>query len=485
LQDGDVLEVQVVHEETLRAAHVSVQGAVWHSADIRLTEGMTVEDLLRAGGGPLPEAYLPRAEILRRTGPASSRVIPIDLRERPATFPLQPEDVLRVSTAKEAIYRAPSVTIRGDVQREGAYERTDGMRLRDLLFEAGGPTRDQAFLQIEVARAVGAETVTFTPEVTPLLAGDIKQDMELADGDVVYVRTLGDYRHTPREVLIQGEVRWPGFSPLQGDTQSLSSMLEKVGGLKPEAFVEGVVLLRRVEELVNAHAAAHASDIYHSNDDARKRDEILRFFKVGQGDALAKLPDTVTVLPTDNVSNSLIDPFLAGEDRERLQKELDTTIKAQQGVTGATPPTTQPQTLSHYLRVAIDVQDVLTHKTDLDLRPNDILLVPPVPQMILVEGEVKSNTARPFVEKHTVGDYLRSAGGLKPSADRRQILIVRADGNVDSASPRTVVKRGDIILVQRAPAAVPVDKTEELAEYAAIGSILSGLFTTAVAIKNF
>jgi protein involved in polysaccharide export with SLBB domain len=485
---GDVLEVQVVAEITLGQNRVLVTGAVLRPGPVRLVADMVVEDLLRAAGGLLDEAYQPRAE-LRRRGDADpslnrSRVIPVDLTHRPCVVPVQAEDVLRVYTKDQAVWHEPTVFIRGDVQRPGVIERTEGMKLSDALFAAGGLVGNPAFKTIEVARVSGKETVRFGPDVERLLKSDPAQDLDLADGDRIYVRTAGDYLDRPMEVLVHGKVKTPGFQPITADVKTVSQLIDKVGLLTDEAFLEGTILLRRADEVVNAEQARYVSEFYRETEVQRRRDDMLRLTsRGGSVDLLTKLESFERPLPTDQVQDLLLDPFGSAERAAEVQSDLEKLTKGAAGARVAqTKESSSTTSLTGYVRVALDVASVLSHKQDLELRPNDILVVPAVPQLILVEGEVNSQVPLPYVLNRTVWEYITMAGGPTRAADLRQILLVHADGRLEVVGPHHLVKRGDIITVPHGPVQLPKSEGEVVAEWNGIAALLSSLGTMALTL---
>jgi protein involved in polysaccharide export with SLBB domain len=67
---------------------------------------------------------------------------------------------------------------------------------------------------------------------------------------------------------------------------------------------------------------------------------------------------------------------------------------------------------------------------DPPLEDGDRIMIPQRPAMVTVFGSVYNESA--FVDKpdKTVTDYLEQAGGAKKGADRRNMLVLRADGSV-------------------------------------------------------
>ncbi len=203
LQNGDSIEVEPWSELGSAKPLVQVSGAVYQPGTYPLSDRMTIEELLHLGGGPTPEAYLPRALLYRRAELGRIRQIAFDLTLRPLDMPLADGDMLRVFTTTEARYTEPTVEVKGEVRHEGSYERTEGMRLADLLFVAGGLLREARFMSCEVARPRTTQTVLLHPDLTAAMAGDEAQNLLLQDGDKIYIERMGSINIEPR-VLIRG-----------------------------------------------------------------------------------------------------------------------------------------------------------------------------------------------------------------------------------------------------------------------------------------
>jgi hypothetical protein len=88
----------------------------------------------------------------------TTEVIPLDLRsldDPRQNLELCDRDRLRVFHVAEVEWRNRAVSISGAVQRPGTFERTEGMSLRDLIFQAGNLLPNAA-AKAEIGRARGA-----------------------------------------------------------------------------------------------------------------------------------------------------------------------------------------------------------------------------------------------------------------------------------------------------------------------------------------
>ncbi len=83
---------------------------------------------------------------------------------------------------------------------------------------------------------------------------------------------------------------------------------------------------------------------------------------------------------------------------------------------------------------------------DIFLEDNDIVVIPPQNDVILVSGQVVSPTAVIYEPKLKYTDYVASAGGFDQNADLKRVLVVKPDGRVANAT-NIALGPGDHIMV--------------------------------------
>jgi len=127
---------------------VTVQGKVNVPGNYPLEPGMTVADLVRAGGGLSDAAYSGKAELTRylvaKDGTRQTKIFDIDLvqalRDEPtANMRLDPYDVLSVKEVSQWTNQE-SVLLRGEVRFPGKYTIQPGETLKSVIERAGGLT---------------------------------------------------------------------------------------------------------------------------------------------------------------------------------------------------------------------------------------------------------------------------------------------------------------------------------------------------------
>lgn len=154
LQEQDTVRV-FARSEMTEKPHVFINGAVIKPGSYDYFPGMTVRDLVSAGGSPKRNAFLEIGELSRVvvTGDsANPQRMPINLSKAiegdpQHNLPLQPDDVLMVrgvSNWFDATDRL--VKIGGEVRFPGVYSVARGEKLSSVLERAGGFT-EKAYLR--------------------------------------------------------------------------------------------------------------------------------------------------------------------------------------------------------------------------------------------------------------------------------------------------------------------------------------------------
>ena len=191
------------------------------------------------------------------------KILSVDLREALAGNPMdnvvmQPRDRLLVHRNLSRV-DPPTVFIKGEVAKPGRYPLTTNMRVEDLVRVAGGLKRSAYTESADLARfemngSQKAPGDRLELNLAAAMNGDPKTDVPLRDGDILTIRQLPRWADIGASVTVRGEVLHPGTYGI-GAGERLSSVLARSGGLGPEAYAYGAVLMRReVRELqLKAH----------------------------------------------------------------------------------------------------------------------------------------------------------------------------------------------------------------------------------------
>jgi polysaccharide export outer membrane protein len=264
---GDVIRVFSVAARVRN--RITVAGDVWSPGSLGITSGMMLSDALRLAGGVRPDVYLGEV-LISRTRPDSSHVqLRATLRDTTGAVindvPLQEDDAVRVFSVSE--FRPTRyVAINGAVHKGGQFPYREGMTIRDMVLLAGGLDQSAYLNEAEIARLpesrVGGVTArTFRvpldssyifergpdgkylgPPGLPAASGPSPEVTVMPYDNVLIMRQPN--WELQRTAAIAGEVRYPGRYSLRTTTERITDLIQRAGGVTPDAYVNGVVFVR-------------------------------------------------------------------------------------------------------------------------------------------------------------------------------------------------------------------------------------------------
>ena len=236
LQDGDLVVVQPALEQPENVVELS--GAVQRPGAYQVTEGMTVRELIAAAQGLTEGAYTKRASLWRLNDLLDYEVSDFDLaaalRGDPTeNLALAPRD--RVVVYSEEKVEAPrEVQVKGAVRYPSIVPWTAGMKVSDLILQAGSLT-DQAYLPRAQLLRVGPDQrrQVISVALADALAGDPQADLLVERGDVLRVFERGEVV-APSGVRVAGLVKTPGTYQ-RYQSMRVSDAILAAGGLQAGA----------------------------------------------------------------------------------------------------------------------------------------------------------------------------------------------------------------------------------------------------------
>ena len=293
LETGDVVFVPV-HE-----TRVQVSGAVIRPGIYELKAGEQLGDLLAASGGFRANAALQRVTVHRilaapERGPGRAPRAALDIALAVAA-PAPAGDGQGTSYGTAALgapgIRVPAlglmdgdsvvvdslpplsetyyVAIAGRVNKPGRFPWRPGMTLRDLVQLARGPTIGAYLKEAEIARLPqdrsGGQLATTLrvpldstylfertangrfvgpPGVQVPASGAAEVPLDPYDNVLIMQEPQFDLQ---RAVIVSGQVRYPGTYSLRSKEERLADVIERAGGLTPQAYPEGIRFVRSAE----------------------------------------------------------------------------------------------------------------------------------------------------------------------------------------------------------------------------------------------
>jgi protein involved in polysaccharide export with SLBB domain len=462
---GDLISIPTIRP--LVENGITLEGHVYRPGTYAFRAGLRLSDVLSS-----VEELKPRADLhyvlIRREDAATRKVdaVSADLasamahRGESADVLLAPRDVITVFDLNAPRERVVSpllaemqrqsgpgtptsvVTVTGLVNAPGRYPLEPGMRVADLL-RAGGGLEDASYpTAAELTRYSVADGERRTAnlqqiDLAAVLRGDPAADLPLQAYDILTIKTIPEWGRA-EQVEIVGEVRFPGkYQARHGET--LSSIIERAGGLSTIAFAQGAVFTR--EELKE-----------------HEREQLDRLANRLQADiavlALQSSQTNPAAQESLSAGQSLLDQLKAAKPVGRLVIDLDRLL-----------------------------HDPSSPDAQLIVRNGDRLVIPRLTQEISVLGEVQNPTSHLYRSGMSRDGAIALSGGVTARADRKRAYVVRADGSVAGSTSKWLGS-SDVPLRPGDTVVVPLDaeKMRPLPMWTAITTIIYNLAIAATAI---
>jgi polysaccharide export outer membrane protein len=276
------------------------------------------------------------------------------------------------------------ISVTGAVRVPGEYPLTTGAKVADLINAAGG-LNDATY----ISRAELSRTVRQDDQVDGIAVKHINLNLQQAmasgeDNIALHNRDRLNVFSTPgwedkREVVIEGEVRFPGtYIIQQGET--LSQVIARAGGITNNAFVFGSVFTR--EQV--------------------KEKEIMQYAKLVEQ---LKSDVATRALSAEHANIAPADAMIMIQELEKIQPMG---------------------------RLVIDLEQIIAANPayDMSVENGDRLFVPRINRAVTVLGEVQHAGTHRFDTRLSLDEYLNLAGGLRKRADGERTYVIRADGSV-------------------------------------------------------
>lgn len=133
------------------------------------------------------------------------------------------------------------INVEGKVKRPMYYEMKPSETVADLLRYSGGFTRDAYRGDVRIERMGERERQIFT------LNADEQKSFAVRDGDIMTVDSIsGTFENL---VEVKGALFRPGKFQCGGEISTVKKLVEKAGGLRPDAFVNRALLNRRLPDM--------------------------------------------------------------------------------------------------------------------------------------------------------------------------------------------------------------------------------------------
>jgi protein involved in polysaccharide export with SLBB domain len=283
LADGDTVKAPLIKLGI--SNKVEIKGEIRYPGIYEIKEGDHLFDLIDRAGGIAKNTYLNRAYVFRGAGDSTilkPERIEIDLNDfakNDATSPdnilLQENDVVQLF-GKNSFGEEQYVQISGEVRKEiGKTQMYTAMTLEDLLYLAGGLKPSAEYGRLEISSIVDGDSAkggtksTRTIVKSYAISPDLQLDSSAAKVilkpfDEVFVRKNPAFQ-LQQNVQLAGLVKYPGYYSKISPNEKLSSFINRAGGLKDNANIDGAILYRNKtdefrEKIINKNKLDSTTD---------------------------------------------------------------------------------------------------------------------------------------------------------------------------------------------------------------------------------
>lgn len=269
VKNGDEIYVNSISNKL--SNYVSIKGNIGVSGDYEFIAGEYLTDLLYRAKCIDDKTFLNKVYIIRTNDDNTKSHISVNLKEiledksSSQNILLKEYDIIRVLSTDDFIDEY-SIKVHGAVRSPGEFEYGNGMSLRDALLQSGGLMQSSQSDRIEISRIMDYDvsnnklipirTIVKRIKVTEDLMLDNNKDFLLQPFDQIFVRKNPDYEE-PVNVVILGEVNFPGKYTLVNKNEQVSSLVKRAGGLTNDAFVDGVKMYRRFKSNIVKQEKIH------------------------------------------------------------------------------------------------------------------------------------------------------------------------------------------------------------------------------------
>ncbi len=378
LNDGDIVRADLIKPGIINK--LELRGAVTYPGIYELRKNDRLFDVINRAGGISQSTYLPRAYIFRGAGDSMSvksdklEVSLVDINKDNAgsinNVPLQANDVIQLFSNSE-FNEQQTVSIHGEIRKEGQVKKYGGMTLQDLIYLSGGlkPTAEYGRLEISSIVDIDSAQQGLKPTRTIEKFYSIQSNLELDTAaakimlkpyDQVYVRKNPNFQ-LQQNIQIVGLVKYEGLYPRLNKYERLSSYIERAGGVMENANLAGAIL-------------------YRASTESARAEIINRTRKNVSGGKII----------TDSAAFNFGKP------------------------------------------VSIDLYNAINQKDskhDIILQDNDVIFIPEIDPFVSVQGKVQSPLKITFDKEHTkLTYYIDKAGGFGIRPWRKRVYVTYANG---------------------------------------------------------
>lgn len=235
---------------------VQISGAVFRPGSYEIGDRIeTVKQLVEAADGIKGDAFLGRAILTREKEDYTLETVSINLSDllygSGDDIPLRKNDILYIPSNND-LAKFGDFVVFGEVNNPGYYEYAANTTLEDLIIQAGGLLPSASIARVDIARRIiDPSSIITDTNLSENYIFDIKDGLILNGQkgfilkpyDQIYIRRSPGY-HPQQNVIVEGEVLFPGEYALSKKTERISELIVRAGNLTKSSYTKGARLVR-------------------------------------------------------------------------------------------------------------------------------------------------------------------------------------------------------------------------------------------------
>ena len=331
---------------------------------------------------------------------------------------------LEVSTGR---LRSVKVYVLGEINKPGGYTLPSLSTAFTVLYYSGGPTLNGSLRNVKILRE--GRSVSEIDVYNYLLKGDKSLDVNLEDGDIIFVPPAG------KRVAASGSILRPAIYELKND-ETLRDLIKFSGSLTFNAYYQRVHVERIVpfEQREQYRENILNLDVNFNSISSLKNSS----YKLEDGDVISFL--SINKRPENRVdikgnvrkpgTYELSGPNMTVKDLVQKADSLFPNTFTDEAIIVRTLPSEKKEVISFNLKKAMEgdpVDNLVLQNRD-SVRIFNIENFHPT-RSVEILGEVKQPGKYPRFENMTITDLIVLSGGLTEKAQTENIGVSRLDTN--------------------------------------------------------